>query len=400
MRRTAATIAIQVLCVLAAASHAPRAQVPAGQAAPSGIRFHHVHLNSVNPAAAAEYYPKAFPTSVKTTFNGYDAVRTVNGAYLLFTKVDTPPPAQPQSAIWHFGWNTPDSRAYLTRFHELKFDVVPMYADPENTVVEISSDVLGTFPTTARLRELRSQGAQPPRVGGFQYLRGPDGALVENAGNYPPTEYFNHVHLFHEDPACAQLWYTTRLGLGGQGRGAPITADNCKRPYEEVTWPAFDKAGMVRNPAGTVPMNDMVSILIRPRHGPYVSPRGQVVDHFALSVPNLDATVARLKGEGVRVTEEIHPWGTMRAAMIEGPDRVAIELVELPSEAPPETKLRKSQAQPRSRAAVSGPRGARAAPLEQGGDRLFTFRLHVVAARQRWRPQTGERVGRRPAPPR
>ena len=341
-----AVIPVVVLCALAIGSLSPQAQAPAGQppSSPSGVRFHHVHLNSVNPAAAAEYYPNAFTTSVKTTFNGYDAVKTVNGAYLLFTRVNTPPPTQPQSAIWHFGWNTPDSRAYLERFHALKLDVVPMYADPENRVVEISSDVLGNFPTTTRLRELQAQGAKASGVGGFQYLRGPDGALIENAGNYPPTEYFNHVHMFHEDPACAAQWYTTHLGVGG-GRGgggvrgaaggataavATATAPaDCKRPYEEVTWPAFDKTGMVRNPAGTVPISDMVSILIRPRHGPYVSPRGQIVDHVALSVPDLDATIARLKGEGVKVTEEIHPWGAMRAAMIEGPDLVAIELVEI-----------------------------------------------------------------------
>jgi hypothetical protein len=213
----------------------------------------------------------------------------------------------------------------------MKLDVVPMYADPESTVIEISSDALPNFPTTAKIGELRAQGTQPARVGGFQYLRGPDGSLVENAGDFPPAEYFNHVHMFHEDPACAQLWYTATLGIAGgaPGRGAPITAGNCKRPYDDVTWPAFDKAGMVRNPAGAVLVSDMASILIRPRHGPYVSPLGQIVDHFALSVPDLDATVARLKRNGVKVTEDIHRWGTMRAAMIEGPDLAAIELVEV-----------------------------------------------------------------------
>jgi len=30
----------------------------------------------------------------------------------------------------------------------------------------------------------------------------------------------------------------------------------------------------------------------------------------------------------VTVLEDIHPWGTMRVAMIEGPDRIAIEIVE------------------------------------------------------------------------
>ena len=44
---------------------------------------------------------------------------------------------------------------------------------------------------------------------------------------------------------------------------------------------------------------------------------------------NLDGTVARLKREGVKFLEEIHPWGNSRAAMIEGPDRIAIELVEV-----------------------------------------------------------------------
>ena len=42
-----------------------------------------------------------------------------------------------------------------------------------------------------------------------------------------------------------------------------------------------------------------------------------------------DAEIARLKRDGVKVTEEIHRWGTMRAAMIEGPDLAAIELVEV-----------------------------------------------------------------------
>src|SRR5438067_2351738 len=65
----------------------------------SGIRFHHVHLNSVNPEAAADYYTKVFTSSVRTTFNGEVAVKTVNGPYVLFTKVNRPPPTQPQSAI-------------------------------------------------------------------------------------------------------------------------------------------------------------------------------------------------------------------------------------------------------------------------------------------------------------
>ena len=85
----------------------------------------------------------------------------------------------------------------------------------------------------------------------------------------------------------------------------------------------------MRDPAGGVNFDD-ISISIRPwPGGGLVSTRGKIYDHWALSTADLDATVARLKRENVTLLEEIHPWGTSRAAMIEGPDRIAIELVEL-----------------------------------------------------------------------
>ncbi|HYT08624.1 MAG TPA: hypothetical protein VEL77_13330, partial [Rugosimonospora sp.] len=94
------------------------------------MHVHHVHLNSVNPAAAAAYYPKAFPISAaKTTFNGYEAVKTGN-VYLLFTKVNTPPQTEltgPQTAVWHFGWNTPDSRKYDQEFRAKGLKIAQMW---------------------------------------------------------------------------------------------------------------------------------------------------------------------------------------------------------------------------------------------------------------------------------
>jgi hypothetical protein len=75
---------------------------------------------------------------------------------------------------------------------------------------------------------------------------------------------------------------------------------------------------------------DDIGILIRPwPGGGLVSTRGKIVDHWAVGTADLSATVTRLKGEGVKFLEEIHPWGNSRAAMIEGPDRVAIEVVEV-----------------------------------------------------------------------
>ena len=177
---------------------------------------------------------------------------------------------------------------------------------------------------------------QPTRQGGFGYLRGPDGAMIENA-QAGTTERFNHVHMYHEHPRCAMEWYVTHLGAthaagprrraarrAGRGRRLPHA-----RPYAPPTWPSFAKTGFVRDPAGGVNFDD-ISISIRPwPGGGLVSTRGKLVDHWALSTADLDATVARLKRENVKFLEEIHPWGSSRAAMIEGPDRIAIEIVEV-----------------------------------------------------------------------
>jgi hypothetical protein len=54
-----------------------------------------------------------------------------------------------------------------------------------------------------------------------------------------------------------------------------------------------------------------------------------VYDHVALSVTDLDAWVAKLRGEGVTFLAEPYQLGDTRAVMIEGPSREAIELVEV-----------------------------------------------------------------------
>jgi catechol 2,3-dioxygenase-like lactoylglutathione lyase family enzyme len=296
------------------------------------MHFHHVHLNSTNPAAAAAYYPKAFPISAKTTtFNGYDAVKTGN-VYVLFSKVSTPPENEltgPQTSIWHFGWNTPDSRKYDQDFRAKGLEIAQMWDAADGKLVDMSSDTLPGPPTQEQILEMRAKGVQPTLQGGFGYLRGPDGALIENA-QAGKVERFNHVHMYHEHPFCAIAWYVTHLGATMPQRSPAVpSSEDCKQPYAPPTWPSFFKfPGFVREPSGSV-MFDDISILIRPwPGGGLVSPRGHIVDHWALSVADLDATVAGLKSEGIKFLEEVHPWGSARAAMIEGPDRVAIEIVE------------------------------------------------------------------------
>ena len=84
MKRTLFTLAM-LTAGLWAPSTAVRTQAPSAQAV--APRFHHLHYNSTNPAAAVAAYLKVFPSSTeKATLAGFDGIR--NGTlYLLFTKV-------------------------------------------------------------------------------------------------------------------------------------------------------------------------------------------------------------------------------------------------------------------------------------------------------------------------
>ncbi len=356
VKAASAAVAVAALAAIGTGTTVgAQAQGPAAEQ----IKFHHVHLNSTDPAAAAAYYTRPFAvTATRTTFNGLEAVKTGN-LYILFTKVATPPTNEltgPQTSVWHFGWNTPNSREYNAKFRAMGLTIAQMWngSDADAKLVDLSGDVPspsgGGFPTQEQVLELRARGAtvDPARVpGGFGYLRGPDGVMIENAQS-GTVERFNHVHMYHEHPACAMEWYEKHLGAvrpqarggaGGRGGAAaapagpvPGTSSDCTNPrtvYSPPTFPSFAKGGFVREPSGGVNFDDL-SILIRPWPGGGLAPtRGRLYDHWAVSTANLDATVARLKGEGVKFLEEIHPWGTMRAAMIEGPDRIAIEIVEV-----------------------------------------------------------------------
>mgnify|MGYP001478958591 FL=1 len=306
--------------------------------------FHHLHLNSVNPAAAIQYYARAFPDVTPTTMAGFEGFRTTSrlatapgNVVVLISKVDRAPQTEPQSAIWHFGWNSTNAQAALERYRALKLHIEPMFGGPDGSRIDISSDALPGYLTKEQIADAQARGVKPTRVGGFLYLRGPDGALIEAFGDFP-AERFTHVHMYHRDPVCAQRWYAKHLGaavaashlhLGSAFSGPEATPalNDCRRPYKAPTYPAFPREGVVRDPDGYVLFDD-IGLPIRPYADPLASTRHQTVDHIALSVTDLPETLARLRRDGVKVLDGMRRWGETRAAMIEGPDHVAIELVE------------------------------------------------------------------------
>ena len=302
-------------------------------------RFHHLHLNSVDPDAAIDFYVRQFSSTEKTTWGGVPALKSPNDVLVLFTKVDAAPAIKPQSAIWHFGWHVTDARRSLEAYRSRReVKLLPLYTTDEGGSVLISSDTWQPTSgapglTKAQIAEARAKGIKPAGGGGFAYLRGPDNAIVEYAGDYP-AERFNHVHLFEEEPFCAQLWYRKHLNAPAmEGRASPtaMTEAGCKvERGPDRSWPALEPEGMFRTPRAAVTFGDVALTWYAPQgEEPLVGTRGQLYDHIALSVTDLDAWVAKLRGEGVTFLEQPYRLGDTRAVMIEGPSREALELVEI-----------------------------------------------------------------------
>jgi catechol 2,3-dioxygenase-like lactoylglutathione lyase family enzyme len=154
----------------------------------------------------------------------------------------------------------------------------------------------------------------------YAYVDGPDHVLIEL--NTARHHNFGHVHLFSADPPAAGAWYAKELGV----RSFPQTE---KRVYR----------GVQIAPAAFVTA-DHVSMIIYPveyRGGTIVPTRGRAVDHLGFSVDDLDAALARLRHDGVKVTAEPRSSvdGKVRFAFIEGPDQVALELIEDSTPRPP-----------------------------------------------------------------
>jgi hypothetical protein len=281
---------------------------------------------------------RQFPRSRAARWDGLPALAVPNDVLVLFTKVATPPATSPQTALWHFGWHVTDTRASLETYQARSdVELLPLYTTDEGGSVLVSSDTWpsnGRTPglTKAEIADARTRGVQPTRVGGFGYMRGPDDALVEYAGNHP-AERFNHVHMFQDDPYCAQLWYQRHLDAPVfAGRTAPVsmTETTCRVPRgPDRSWPALGREGMFRSPSAAVVFGDVaLPWYARQDERPLAPSRGHVYDHIALGVTDLDAWIARLGGEGVTFLESAYALGDTRAVMIEGPSREAIELVE------------------------------------------------------------------------
>ncbi len=311
--------------------------------------LHHVGLNTVDAERALRWYLDVWPAASRSEVDGKPSVEAE--MYLVFTEVDDPPggafdpelgrPAE-QSAFWHIGAfvNTTDDDDVLGA---LGIDHLPLWTDPDGAYTWRSG--LAPYAGIRTADGFERDGGAPPRPGGFSYLVAPDGVLFERTGGPNTDPAMSHVHLFHEAPRCAANWYVETLGMSlppvrsEDGSTSPRPPwDPCDAEVGAAGWPSLERAGTIREPRATV-LHGNGSFSWYPRQcrgercggdRPLVPSRGQALDHVGLRVDDVDPWHAWLVSRGVTILEPPHAFDGGRAVMIEGPDRLALELVEVP----------------------------------------------------------------------
>src|SRR5579864_3340387 len=264
-------------------------------AAPALAHFHHVHLNSSDPAAAMAFYTAKFDCE-KARFGGKIDAVWAQKSWMFFTKVSKPPKSEITSTIWHFGWGAED----MKETYQKQLDSGTKFATPITDISDIG-------------------GGNATGLFFYAYVDGPDHQLIElNTANH---HHFGHIHLLSKDPVATAQWYAKEFGVAYRNRNtstaprmyrgfqigpsASFTMDNVNFiffpwQYAQTQWPDLWK-----------------------NRTEFESTKGHVTDHIGFSVDNLDETIARLKKDGVTVTDEPRTvLGKLKIAFIEGPDKV------------------------------------------------------------------------------
>ena len=288
---------------------AQEATPKASESKPPGIsmpeaHFHHLHLNTLDPKAAIDFYTSKFDCE-KAKFAGLLDGVWAQKSWLLFTKVDKAPAWELTSAIWHFGWGAEDMKAT----YEKHIAEGTKFFTPLTDISDIGGNA----------------GAQGLFY--YAYVQSPDNALIElNTANH---HRFGHIHLFSADPVAAGEWYMKYFGAR-------------RRSTRPLSREARFYRGHQIGPSVSL-ISDNVNIIIYPVEYPkkaygdhwkgkaeLESTKGRVVDHLCFSFDNLEEALRVMRKDGVKVTDEIRSVanGKIKFAFVEGPDKIRIELIE------------------------------------------------------------------------
>lgn len=328
--------ALAVLAILGATSSTVGSQSERSSPLATPV-FHHVHQNSSDPAAAIAAFQQIYPALQQVTIAGFEGVQIPNVMSILFTKVTAPAAAEPQSAFLRHVFAVSNVRELVAHLRSVKRDVRPLYT-LDGTTVAVSTDTYQNGMTRTAYDEAKTKGtlAPPTKTAGYIIFWGPENVLVETTerSTLKPGEVtYGLVDMWQDHAICAELWYMAHLNTparAGRGGAPPAvsTEATCHVPKSEPSFPSVEKVGTRRQPGGGAAFGP-VSLNWFPSQSdtPLAPTRGQLVDHFAVSVPALDPWIAKFKSERVTVLQPPYAFGDLRAIMIEGPSRESIEII-------------------------------------------------------------------------
>lgn len=253
--------------------------------------FHHLHLVSGQPDQLADFYDRLFVRGAvaRGQFWNIEGIRgNGNGVFLLVSgnvsrRRDTP------TGLWHFGWGTGTVRESLNQTYAEHYATDVNWRPPYETLVK-----------------------------GF------------------------HLHLLSSDPVAAGQWYADVLG--GEIDRPPRNEDSRREGRDPIPTDITSEP-----PRLAVSFGEIV-LYFHQASEPLVSSRDAgLVDHLAFGVKDLPSLLLRVPGDhngatgsggatetggatgpGETAGDQMFGLKEQRTAMIAGPDKVMIELVQQP----------------------------------------------------------------------
>jgi len=260
------------------------------ESGPKPAHFHHVHVNSTDPAKTQEFYEKTFGAQPVKFKDRTDALFTSRG-FILINKVAQAPKDLETTAVRHIGWAGIDGPNEFARLKE------------KGTSFHTPLTPLGT--------------------NWFFYIFGPDKEIAE-VYTGDQNHLFNHVHFSVDDVAKTADWYQRILGMT-----FPATAKGPRPSDANARW-------------GSAARLDGVSFVLIYKDHYYAdsehrlavgrqlqTTQGSPIDHIAFSYENIAPEFERMKAAGVTIAQPIaeRPEG-VKSFFVTGPDAVSIEIVE------------------------------------------------------------------------
>ncbi len=232
-------------------------------AAPQSV-FHHVHLNSTDPVAAAKWYADNWGGEAKKI--GIFSATGFGKVVFIYFKTKPGFPESAGSVVDHIGFSVPNLEEKLKQLKEAKVEIV--------------------------------SGIEQEGSIRFAYAKDPWGTLIEILED-PQIQGFHHVHLASVNPEESLAWYKSAFG----GEVSRFAGEVPGIRYGDV-W-----------------------LLVKKVQDAPAPTKGRCIDHISWGFQDLEEESKRLKSSGATFTMEPTRFGTGMIAFVVDPSGVLIELV-------------------------------------------------------------------------